>query len=87
LELLPWCQSRCWFAQEIFIIFQSNPNVYGAFTMLQAGFSLFSILWYKRIGKLFQRKRKLSQIHNRKLKYSNIFVKKWNFFLKLQNTS
>ncbi len=37
--------------------------------MVQAGFSLFSILWYKRIGKLFQRKRKLTQIHNRKLKW------------------
>lgn len=84
LELLPWCQSRCWFAQEIFIIFQSNPNVFGAFTIVQAGFCLFSILCYKRIGKLFQRKRKLSQIHNRKLKYSNFFSKKWKKIVKLK---
>jgi hypothetical protein len=82
--LLPWCQSSCWFAQEIFIIFQSHPNVFGAFTKVQAGFSLFSILRYKRIGKLFQRKRKHSQIHNKKLKYSNIFFKKWKKKVKLK---
>jgi hypothetical protein len=83
LGLLLWCQSRCWFAQEIFIILQSNPNVFGAFTMVQAGISLFSLLWYKRISKLFDIKGKLSQIHNRKLKYSNIFVKKWKNIVKL----
>jgi len=62
---------------------QSNPNVFGAFTMVQAGISLFSLLRYKRISKLFDIKGKLSQIHNRKLKYSNIFVKKWKNIVKL----
>jgi hypothetical protein len=59
---------------------QSNPNVFGAFTMAQAGFSLFSLLWNKRISNLFDIRGKLSQIHNRKLKYSSILVKKWIFF-------
>ncbi len=55
--------------------------------MVQAGFCLFSILCYKRIGKLFQRKRKLSQIHNRKLKYSNFFFQKMEKNCEIKNTS
>lgn len=52
--------------------------------MGQAGYCLFSILCYKRIDKLFQRKRKLSQIHNRKLNYSINFFKKWKKIVKLK---
>jgi hypothetical protein len=63
---------------------QGNPNVFGAFTMVQAGFSLFSVLWKKRISKLFDLKGKLSKIHNRKLKYSNILVRKWKQIVKLK---